>query len=168
MEAAALEEADTVLIATVGFSGLPPLMRSIQTDKRIALANKESIVCGGNVVMSALKEHGQRILPDRQRAFGDLPVHGGVKRRKGSSRIVLIGLGRASGTRPRNNSTASRPVRPSAIRGGTWAKKISVDSATLMNKGFEVIEAHWLFGAPVDAIDVVIHPESIVCTPSSS
>ena len=162
VEAAALEEADTVLIATVGFSGLPPLMRSIQTDKRIALANKESIVCGGSVVMSALKEHGQCIYPIDSEHSAIFQCMEALSDEKALSRIVLTASGGPFRNTPAEQLHGITPGQ--AVRHPRWnmGKKISVDSATLMNKGFEVIEAHWLFGAPVDAIDVVIHPESIV------
>ena len=161
-EAAALEQADTVLIATVGFSGLPPLMRSIRTNKRIALANKESIVCGGSIVMSALKAHGQRIYPIDSEHSAIFQCLEALPDKNALSRIILT----ASGGPFRNTPAEelSRITPEQAVRHPRWnmGKKISVDSATLMNKGFEVIEAHWLFGAPVDAIDVVVHPESIV------
>lgn len=162
IEAAALEAADTVLIATVGFSGLPPLMECIRGNKRIALANKESIVCGGNVVMSALKAHGQRIYPIDSEHSAIFQCMEALHDRAGLKRIILTASGGPFRNTPAEELKSITPEQ--AVRHPRWnmGKKISVDSATLMNKGFEVIEARWLFGAPVEAIEVVVHPESIV------
>ena len=161
-EAAALAQADTVLIATVGFSGLPPLMQSIKSNKRIALANKESIVCGGNIVMSALAEHNQRIYPIDSEHSAIFQCMEALHDSKALSRIILTASGGPFRDTPIDELPGITPEQ--AVRHPSWnmGKKISVDSATLMNKGFEVIEARWLFNASVDAIDVVVHPQSIV------
>lgn len=161
-EAAGLDTADTVLIATVGFSGLPPLMRTIRTDKRIALANKESIVCGGNVVMAALEQNNQRIFPIDSEHSAIFQCMEALREPAALSRIILTASGGPFRNTPAEAFASITPEQ--AVRHPSWnmGKKISVDSATLMNKGFEVIEARWLFNMPVGAIDVVVHPQSIV------
>lgn len=152
---------DIVLIATMGFSGLAPLIECIRNGKRIALANKESIVCGGELVQQLLREHSQRIYPVDSEHSGVFQCLQGIQRKE-LKRILLTASGGPFRTLPADqfqNITAAQ-----ALKHPRWSMgpKITVDSASLMNKGFEIMEACWLFDMPIGAIDVLIHPESIV------
>lgn len=161
MEVARLKEADLVVSAIVGASGLIPTLESIRARKKVALANKEALVMAGEIVMQEAHKRGAEILPvdsEHSAIFQCLKKEG----RKKVSRIILT----ASGG-PFFNFSFSRLklVTPQkALRHPTWemGKKITIDSATLMNKGLEVIEAHHLFGIDIDRIEVVIHKEAIV------
>lgn len=152
---------DIVLIATSGFSGLSPLIECIRNKKRIALANKESIVCGGEVVQQMLRQHGQRIYPIDSEHSGVFQCLQGIQRKE-LSRILLTASGGPFRKLPAaefQNITAAM-----ALQHPRWSMgpKITVDSATLMNKGFEVIEACHLFDMPIESIDVLVHPQSVV------
>ena len=163
---ASLPEVDTVLAAIVGAAGLPSSLAAARAGKRILLANKESLVLGGAIFMDAVRDGGATLLPidsEHNAIFQCLPAdyardpaHAGVRR------ILLTASG--GPFRTRSIESLARVTPAEACMHPTWAmgRKISVDSATMMNKGLEVIEAHWLFGASCDAIEVVIHPQSIV------
>ena len=159
--AASLPQADIVLNAAVGIAGLEPTLAAIEAGKTLALANKESLVCGGALVMERARKRGVEILPvDSEHSAVFQALRCGQPREV--SRIVLT----ASGG-PFFGKTAEelRGVTPEqALRHPSWnmGAKITVDSSTLMNKGFEVIEARWLFDLPPERIDVVVHRESIV------
>ncbi len=161
IEVARLKEADLVVSAIVGASGLIPTLEAIRAGKRVALANKEALVMAGEIIMSEAHKKGVKILPidsEHSAIFQCLKK----ERRKKVSRIILT----ASGG-PFLNYSLSRLklVTPQeALRHPTWemGKKITIDSATLMNKGLEVMEAHHLFGIDIDRIEVVIHKEAIV------
>ena len=161
IEVARLKEADLVVSAIVGASGLIPTLEAIRAGKRVALANKEALVMAGEIVMQEVHKRGAEILPvdsEHSAIFQCLKKEG----KKKVSRIILT----ASGG-PFLNFSFSRLklVTPQeALRHPTWemGKKITIDSATLMNKGLEVIEAHHLFGIDIDRIEVVIHKEAIV------
>jgi 1-deoxy-D-xylulose-5-phosphate reductoisomerase len=160
-EAASFEGSDIVLAAIVGAAGLAPTMAAIRAGKVIGLANKEVLVMAGRIVMKEAKKYGSKILPvdsEHSAIFQCI-----CRARKPDVRRIIL---TASGGPFRNKSMrALRDITPGeALDHPRWkmGKKISIDSATLMNKGFEVIEAHHLFGLPPDKIDVVIHPESIV------
>jgi 1-deoxy-D-xylulose-5-phosphate reductoisomerase len=160
-DAASFEGSDIVLAAIVGAAGLVPTLAAIRAGKVIGLANKEVLVMAGRIVMKEAKRCGAKILPvdsEHSAIFQCI-----CRRRKSDVRRIIL---TASGGPFRNRSKrALRDITPGeALNHPRWkmGKKISIDSATLMNKGFEVIEAHHLFGLPPERIDVVIHPESIV------
>jgi 1-deoxy-D-xylulose-5-phosphate reductoisomerase len=154
-------EADMVLNAMVGAIGLSPTLATLQSGKMLALANKESLVVGGELVMDLVKGEPDRLVPvDSEHAALAQCLRG--ERREDLRRVVIT----ASGG-PFRGWTADDLARASvneALAHPTWnmGPKITIDSATLMNKGLEVIEAHHLFGLDYDRIDVVVHPESIV------
>ncbi|MEW6594884.1 MAG: 1-deoxy-D-xylulose-5-phosphate reductoisomerase [Thermodesulfobacteriota bacterium] len=160
-EIATLPEADTMVSAIVGAAGLTPTMAAIEAGKEIALANKETLVMAGNLVMEAVAKRGVRLLPiDSEHSAIAQALEAG--RREDVSRLILT----ASGGPFRNKSERELwEVTPeAALAHPNWdmGAKISIDSATLMNKGLEVIEARWLFDIPVENIEVLIHPQSIV------
>jgi len=158
---ATLKDADTVVSAIVGAAGLMPTLAAIQADKNIALANKETLVMAGNLVMEAVQRHHVELLPidsEHNAIFQAL----GAGRKKDINKIILTASG---GPFRDKNITELWQVTPEqALNHPNWdmGKKISIDSATLMNKGLEVIEARWLFDIPVEDIEVLIHPQSIV------
>jgi len=154
-------DADIVLCATSGTDALEAVVAAIEAGKTIALANKEVLVMAGGLVTSAARARGVAILPvDSEHNAIHQCLHG--RQLSEVRRLVLT----ASGGPFRGLSpTALQEVVPEdALRHPTWrmGPKITIDSATLMNKGLEVIEAHWLFGAPADRIEVVIHPQSVL------
>ena len=153
--------ADIVLCASAGTAGLEAVMAAIESGKRIALANKEVLVMAGELVTAAARRHGVSILPvDSEHNAVHQCLHGRAPHEV--RRLILTASGGPFRDVPLAALGAVRPE--AALRHPTWqmGRKITIDSATLMNKGLEVIEAHWLFGVPADAIDVVIHPQSIV------
>jgi 1-deoxy-D-xylulose-5-phosphate reductoisomerase len=154
-------EADVVVSALVGAVGLVPTLRAVQKGKRVALANKEALVAAGEIVMEEARRSGAEIVPvDSEHSAIFQCLHG--ERRTDVARLWLTASGGAlrEWTRQQMREAGIADV----LRHPNWrmGHKITVDSATLMNKGLEVIEAHWLFGIPFDRIEVVIHPESIV------
>jgi 1-deoxy-D-xylulose-5-phosphate reductoisomerase len=152
---------ELVVSALVGALGLLPTLRAIEAGKHVALANKEVLVLGGELVTRAATAAGVHLLPldsEHNAIFQALRGH----REEDVRRIILTASG---GPFLRRSLPELRAVtREDALRHPTWkmGDKITIDSATLMNKGLEVIEAHWLFGLPAERIDVVIHPQSIV------
>ena len=152
---------DIVICASSGTAGLEAVLAAIAAGKRIALANKEVLVMAGALVTAAAREHSVAILPvDSEHNAVHQCLHG--RDQSEIRRLILT----ASGG-PFRDLTAShlqRVTPDQALRHPTWqmGRKITIDSATLMNKGLEVIEAHWLFGVGADQIEVVIHPQSIV------
>jgi 1-deoxy-D-xylulose-5-phosphate reductoisomerase len=154
-------DVDIVLCASAGTAGLEAVLAAIEAGKTIALANKEVLVMAGALVMAAARRRGVDILPvDSEHNAIHQCLHG--RRPEEIQRLILT----ASGGPFRDLSAAEleRVGPEAALRHPTWqmGRKITIDSATLMNKGLEVIEAHWLFGTPADRIDVVVHPQSIV------
>ena len=159
--AATALEVDFVMSAIVGVAGLPATFQAICAGKRIGLANKEVLVAGGNLVMRAALQNGVQLLPvDSEHNGAHQCFRAG--RRNEVTRLLLT----ASGGPFRNTAAAELwQVKPEqALNHPTWkmGKRITVDSATLMNKGFEVIEACWLFDLPPSQIDVVVHPQSSI------
>ncbi|MGE4343462.1 MAG: 1-deoxy-D-xylulose-5-phosphate reductoisomerase [Geoalkalibacter sp.] len=155
------DAADMVVSAIVGAAGLVPTMAAIEACKDVALANKETLVCAGSLVMSRALEKEVRIFPvdsEHSAIFQSLEGH----RRHDVRRLILT----ASGGPFRNRSLAelSHVTPGDALNHPNWemGRKVTIDSATMMNKGLEVIEAHWLFDLPAERIDVHIHPQSIV------
>lgn len=158
---ACIEEADTVLAAMVGFAGLPPTLAAIRAKKRIALANKETLVTAGHLVMREVQAHGVDLLPvDSEHSAIWQCLMGG--KRADLSRIFLTASG--GPFRHWNREALARATAADALRHPTWkmGAKITIDSATLMNKGLEVIEACHLFQVQPKEIEVLIHPESII------
>lgn len=154
---------DTVVAAIVGAAGLPPTLAAARAGKRILLANKEALVMSGAIFMDAVRDHHAVLLPvdsEHNAIFQCLPreaaLHGGV------SKIILTASG--GPFRTREPATLANVTPEEACKHPNWVmgRKISVDSATMMNKGLEVIEAHWLFGLPGERIDVLIHPQSVI------
>jgi 1-deoxy-D-xylulose-5-phosphate reductoisomerase len=154
-------EADLVLNAIVGFAGLESTLAALESGTTLALANKESLVCAGSLVRSLAEREGVRVLPvdsEHSALFQLIEAAG--------SRVVdsVVVTGSGGPFRGRSREELMGVTREQALAHPTWSMgaKISIDSATLMNKGLEVIEAHHLFGLPFDRIDVVLHPQSIV------
>lgn len=165
-QVAALPEVDVVMAAIVGAAGLRSAMAAARAGKRILLANKESLVVAGRLFMQAVKAGGARLFPvdsEHNAIFQSLPANwNGDLEASGVSRIILTASGGPFRTRAADTFHAITP--DDACKHPNWVmgRKISVDSASLMNKGLEVIEAHWLFNTPADRIDVVVHPQSVV------
>jgi 1-deoxy-D-xylulose-5-phosphate reductoisomerase len=154
-------DVDIVICASAGTAGLEAVLAAIDAGKTIALANKEVLVMAGELVMAAARRKGVAILPvDSEHNAIHQCVHG--RRSDEIRRLILTASG---GPFRALDAHALERVGPAAaLQHPTWkmGEKITIDSATLMNKGLEVIEAHWLFGVPADRIDVLIHPQSIV------
>lgn len=149
-----------VINALVGYSGLRPTLAAVGAGKRLALANKESLVVGGDLVMRLSRQNQAPILPidsEHSAIFQCLMGESSPIRR-----VILTCSGGALRDVPREELCNITPER--ALKHPQWSmgKKITIDSATLVNKGFEVIEAHWLFGLDADKIDVIIHPQAVV------
>lgn len=160
VEAAAMG-ADWTMAAIVGCAGLRPVMAALQRGKTVALANKESLVSAGDVMTRAAKASGATLLPvdSEHNAIFQCFDH---DRPKGISRIILTASGGPFRTRTREEMAAVTPEQAVAHPNWSMGAKISVDSATLMNKGLELIEAFHLFPLPAEAFDVVVHPQSVV------
>ena len=158
---ATVDDADLVVSAMVGAAGLIPTLAALEAGKDVALANKESLVTAGPLVTSLAREKGVALIPidsEHSAIFQCLRGH----RKEDVRRIVLTASG--GPFKDRNKDELVKVTPEEAVRHPKWSMgaKISVDSATLMNKGLEVIEARWLFDISVDRIDVVVHPQSIV------
>ncbi|MBE6062190.1 MAG: 1-deoxy-D-xylulose-5-phosphate reductoisomerase [Clostridium butyricum] len=158
---ATLDEIDIVVTSVVGMIGLEPTIKAIEAKKDIALANKETLVVAGEIVMKAAKENNVRILPvDSEHSAIEQSLQG--NKLDSLKKIILT----ASGGPFRGKTTAElQDIRvEDALKHPKWnmGRKISIDSATLMNKGLEVIEAHWLFNCDYDNIQVLVHPQSII------
>jgi len=160
-QAATLAEVDQVVAAMVGAAGLLPTLAAIDASKDIALANKETLVMAGAVVMARAAEKGIRVLPidsEHSAVFQCMAGH----RREDLDKIILTASGGPFLNRPRSEFESVQVE--DALKHPTWSMgpKITIDSATLMNKGLEVIEAKWLFDLSCEQIDVLIHPQSVI------
>ncbi len=159
-------EADSVMAAIVGAAGLGPTLAAARAGKRVLLANKEALVMAGAVFMDAVRTHGATLLPidsEHNAVFQALPArYAGDLDAAGVRRIILTASGGPFRSLPREQFASITPDQACAHPNWVMGRKISVDSATMMNKGLEVIEAYWLFNAPPDRIEVVIHPQSVV------
>ncbi|NLN17972.1 MAG: 1-deoxy-D-xylulose-5-phosphate reductoisomerase [Firmicutes bacterium] len=160
IECASLPDVDTVVSAVVGARGLAPTYAAATCGKRICLANKEALVAGGSLVTAAVNQHGGQLLPvdsEHSAIFQCLQAGDGS-----FYRLYLTASGGPFRTTPAERLPYVTAI--DALRHPTWnmGSKITIDSATLMNKGLEIIEAHWLFDASFDDIHVVVHPQSIV------
>lgn len=161
---AAAHGCDTVVAAIVGAAGLPSSLAAARAGKRILLANKEALVMSGAFFMQAVAAHGATLLPldsEHNAIFQCLP-NGRADARGGVEKLVLTASG--GPFRTREVATLADVTPEQAVAHPNWSmgRKISVDSATMMNKGLEVIEAHWLFGVPAERIEVLIHPQSVI------
>jgi 1-deoxy-D-xylulose-5-phosphate reductoisomerase len=161
MDVVARPDVDIVISALVGFAGLHPTLRAIEAGKDIALANKETLVVGGELVMEKVRQNNVRLLPVDSEHSAILQCLQGEDIQS-VSRLILTASGGPFLNTPREEMHAITPAR--ALKHPTWTmgSKITIDSATLMNKGLEVIEAHWLFGLPAERIEVIVHPQSII------
>ena len=163
---AAAPEVDTVMAAIVGAAGIVSTLAAVRAGKRVLLANKESLVAAGSLVMGAASRSGAVVLPidsEHNAVFQCLPrQRAGRLPEAGVKRIVLTASGGPFLRRDPATLSAVTPEEACAHPNWSMGRKISVDSATMMNKGLEVIEACWLFGLPPDRVDVVIHPQSAV------
>lgn len=168
---AELTEVDMVMAAIVGAAGLKPTLAAIKKGKRILLANKESLVTCGHLFMQAVKQYGAQLLPvdsEHNAIFQSLPTT--VQQNLGFAnltdygitKIVLTGSGGPFRDLPLNQLSSVTPEQAIAHPNWSMGKKISVDSATMMNKGLEYIEARWLFNASADEMEIIIHPQSII------
>jgi 1-deoxy-D-xylulose-5-phosphate reductoisomerase len=165
VEAAAGTHCDTVVAAIVGAAGLASTLAAARAGKRLLLANKEAIVMAGPLLLAALHEGGGELLPldsEHNAVFQCLPGGRPDLAQAGVRRILLTASGGPFRGRGRGELADITPDQACAHPNWRMGRKISVDSATLMNKGLEVIEAHYLFDAPAERIDVVVHPQSIV------
>jgi 1-deoxy-D-xylulose-5-phosphate reductoisomerase len=156
---------DTVVAAIVGAAGLESTLAAARAGKRLLLANKESIVMAGPLLLEAVAAGGGALIPvdsEHNAIFQCLPGGRPDLRRSGVRRLVLTASGGPFRGRTRTELASITPDQACKHPNWVMGRKISVDSATLMNKGLEVIEAHHLFGAPAEAIDVVVHPQSLV------
>lgn len=162
LTAAVHEQADTVVTAVVGMLGLKPTLAAIRQKKRIALANKETLVCAGELVMAAAREYGAEILPVDSEHSAIFQCLMGCTDRREIRRLLLTCSGGPFYGRSREE--LGRVTRADALCHPNWkmGQKITVDCATLMNKGLEVIEAMRLYSLPLSQVDVLIHRQSIV------
>ncbi|RMG29207.1 MAG: 1-deoxy-D-xylulose-5-phosphate reductoisomerase [Gammaproteobacteria bacterium] len=166
LEAVRAPAVDTVVAAIVGAAGLPATLEAARCGKRILLANKEALVVAGNLFMREVHAHGAELLPvdsEHNAIFQCMPpgfVAGQAP--EGVRRILLTASGGPFRTWTRERIRQATPEEAVAHPNWNMGRKISVDSATMMNKGLEVIEACWLFGLPAERIEVVVHPQSVV------
>ncbi|EPZ39207.1 1-deoxy-D-xylulose 5-phosphate reductoisomerase [Anoxybacillus ayderensis] len=161
IEVATVEEADIVVNAVVGSVGLVPTLKAIEAKKTIALANKETLVTAGHLVMKHAADYGVTILPvDSEHSAIFQCLQG--EQRKNIECIILTASG--GSFRDRTREQLEHVTVEEALKHPNWSMgaKITIDSATMMNKGLEVIEAHWLFHLPYEQIDVLLHKESII------
>jgi 1-deoxy-D-xylulose-5-phosphate reductoisomerase len=158
-EAACMPQVDEVMAAIVGAAGLLPTLAAVEAGKRVYLANKECLVMAGALFMDAVRRHNVTLLPidsEHNAVFQCFADGRGVRR------ILLTASGGPFRTWPAEQLATVTPDQACAHPNWVMGRKISVDSATMMNKGLEVIEAHWLFGLPAEQIEVLIHPQSII------
>jgi len=165
-EAAQLPGADTVMAAIVGAAGLLPTLAAAQSGKRLLLANKEALVMAGNLLIETVRASGAQLIPvdsEHNAIFQCLgtPTVAGT-RPQGLRRIVLTASGGPFLNTPAERLARVTPAEACAHPNWVMGRKISVDSATLMNKGLELIEACWLFGVTPDDVEIVVHPQSVV------
>ncbi len=159
-------DVDTVMAAIVGAAGLSPTLAAVQAGKKVLLANKEALVMAGHLFMQAVKDSGACLLPidsEHNAIFQCMPA--GLSEqlsRQGVRKILLTGSGGPFRTTPLAQLPAVTPDQACAHPNWSMGRKISVDSATMMNKGLELIEACWLFDCSPDQIQIVIHPQSVI------
>lgn len=165
-EVASAEACDTVMAAIVGAAGLGPSLAAARAGKKLLLANKEALVISGQLFMDAVAASGSTLLPidsEHNAIFQCLPIgYQRVPPQHGIRKILLTASGGPFLDREISSFDSITPEQAVAHPNWSMGRKISVDSATMMNKGLEVIEAHWLFGASASQIEVVIHPQSVI------
>jgi 1-deoxy-D-xylulose-5-phosphate reductoisomerase len=168
-DTAAEAQTEVVMAAIVGAAGLPSALAAAQAGKRVLLANKEALVAAGSLFMAAVKESGAELLPidsEHNAIFQCLPHDNRASAPTGPCagvrRLILTASGGPFRTKKWSQLSDITPDQACAHPNWSMGRKISVDSATMLNKGLEVIEAHWLFAMPADRIHVVIHPQSVV------
>ncbi|CUS77221.1 1-deoxy-D-xylulose 5-phosphate reductoisomerase [Candidatus Kryptonium thompsonii] len=161
LEVVSRDDVDIVLNSLVGFSGLKPTIKAIESKKRIALANKETLVVAGEIITKLLRENNVELIPVDSEHNAIFQCLVGEKI-SDINRIILTASG--GPFLYKNKAELENVTVEEALKHPNWkmGSKITIDSATLMNKGLEVIEAHWIFGLPVDKIKVVIHPQSVI------
>ncbi|MFN3884297.1 MAG: 1-deoxy-D-xylulose-5-phosphate reductoisomerase [Rhodocyclaceae bacterium] len=163
---AALPEVDAVMAAIVGAAGLRPTLAAVRAGKQVLLANKEALVMAGHLFMAEVVAHGAVLLPidsEHNAVFQSLPAnHAASPAHAGVSKILLTASGGPFRDVPLEKLRNVTPDEACAHPNWSMGRKISVDSATMMNKGLEVIEAHWLFGVAAEQIEVVVHPQSVI------
>ncbi|MFW8564683.1 1-deoxy-D-xylulose-5-phosphate reductoisomerase [Orrella sp. 11846] len=169
VEVAGDDQTDVVMAAIVGVAGLPAALAAALAGKQILLANKEALVAAGAIFMRAVQENGATLLPidsEHNAIFQCMPESGrtaiGQGGVTGVRRLLLTASGGPFRTLALDKMQAITPEQACAHPNWSMGQKISVDSATMVNKGLEVIEAHWLFDMPVDKIEVLIHPQSVI------
>ena len=162
IETATADGADTVVTAVVGISGLEPTIEAIKAKKNIALANKETLVTGGHIVMDLAKENGVEILPVDSEHSAIFQSLQGCKDRREVKRILLTASGGPFFGKKREELVDIKPE--DALKHPNWnmGAKVTIDSSTLVNKGLEVMEAKWLFDVELEQIEVVVHPQSVI------
>ncbi len=162
MECAAYEDADTVLNSVVGMIGLQPTLEAIKAKKTIALANKETLVAGGHLVMNLAKEYGVSILPVDSEHSAIFQAMQGAPSKEAVKKIILTASGGSFFGKTLDE--LETVTAKDALKHPNWdmGQKITIDSATMMNKGLEFIEAKWLFDMPNEDIEIVVHRESVV------
>jgi 1-deoxy-D-xylulose-5-phosphate reductoisomerase len=165
-QVASLPEVDVVMAAIVGAAGLRSSLAAAQAGKKILLANKEALVMAGRIFMDAVRKHGATLLPidsEHNAIFQSLPRdYAANMAASGVSKILLTASGGPFRDMPLSALQQVTPEQACAHPNWVMGRKISVDSASMMNKGLEVIEAHWLFNAAADDIQVVVHPQSVI------
>lgn len=156
-----LECVDIVLTAMVGFSGLLPTIKAIEAGKVIALANKETLVVGGHIITALLRNSNSAIIPVDSEHSAIFQCLAG-ENPTSIDKLILTASG--GPFRGKDYEFLSKVTPAQALKHPNWSmgNKVTIDSASLMNKGLEVIEAHWLFGIPAEKIDVIIHPQSVI------
>lgn len=165
-QVSSLPEVDTVMAAIVGAAGLQPTLAAVRAGKRVLLANKEALVMAGELFMHEVEASGAVLLPvdsEHNAIYQSLPAgYEGNLASVGVAKLLLTASGGPFRTLPLEALEFVTPEQACAHPNWVMGKKISVDSATMMNKGLEVIEARWLFNAPAERIEVVIHPQSVI------
>ena len=161
VDAAAARPADWVMAAIVGAAGLGPTLNAVRQGALVAFANKECLVCAGDLVMDEVERHGATLLPVDSEHSAIFQVFNSDQRQS-VTRLILTASGGPFRTRSLEEMAAMTPAQAVAHPNWSMGAKISVDSATMMNKGLEIIEARHLFGMPSERIDVVVHPQSVV------
>ena len=163
---ATLVEVDAVMAAIVGAAGMRPTLAAAEAGKKVLLANKETLVLAGHLFMDAVRRSGAVLLPidsEHNAIFQSLPHdYSGDMQQSGVSKILLTASGGPFRNTPLSELQNVTPDQACAHPNWSMGRKISVDSASMMNKGLEVIEAHWLFNAAADDIQVVVHPQSVI------
>ncbi len=164
-DVASNQQVQVVMAAIVGAAGLLPTLSAVESSKKVLLANKESLVMAGSIFMRAVQQHGTNLLPidsEHNAIFQCLPSDNGINGQAAVKKLILSASGGPFRTLTLEQMQAVTPEQACAHPNWSMGNKISVDSASMMNKGLECIEAKWLFDTDIKNIDVLIHPQSIV------